>query len=177
MTSIIPRTKIRGTALLLRLAVGLTVIAGCRDTTPPDSVSHLANGIVYNAGSALKDTLPFHIEQRFERVPDSETLDCGSGITLPRSFRAPRHGRGRRTHMDEDQRRRRSHLRPDHLGSSVLLGKERSRTVGRRHYNGPSHGQSRRGKVPIHAVSLRTRARASMPGRCETRPASACLTS
>jgi alpha-tubulin suppressor-like RCC1 family protein len=78
----------RALALVFPFLVSLTTIAGCRDTTTPEPAAAAVQSSALTTKSALKDTLPFHIEQHFERAPDAGTIDCGSGITLPRSFRA-----------------------------------------------------------------------------------------
>lgn len=72
--------------LLVPVFVGLAAVAACRDTTAPESPASVVDSDALMAKSA--GTQPFHIQQRFERAPDAETVDCGSGLTLPSRFLA-----------------------------------------------------------------------------------------
>ena len=75
--------------LLLPLLVGLAALAGCRDTTVPESPAAMGDRRALMANSA--GMLPVHLQQSFEpetENPEYALMPCGSGASLPNRFRA-----------------------------------------------------------------------------------------
>src|SRR5512138_2316713 len=75
--------------LLLPFFFSLAALAGCRDTTVPESPAAVGDRRALMANSA--GMLPVHLQQSFEPEtanPEYALMACGSGTSLPNRFRA-----------------------------------------------------------------------------------------